>query len=139
MKRCADCAIEKDEADFNKKGKWRQPYCKPCQRERNRQHYKANRTVYICRAKAKKVACRDLLRKLKDKPCRDCGVQYEWFVMQFDHLPGHQKVLAMAQAANDASERLILEEAEKCDVVCANCHARRTHQRKFTEVWLSQV
>jgi len=47
--------------------------------------------------------------------------------MQFDHLSDKEFVLAKARLF---SKKKILEEIHKCEVVCANCHAERTHKRR---------
>jgi hypothetical protein len=48
--------------------------------------------------------------------------------MDFDHRPGAKKRAVVSDLLN--SPRL-LEEALKCDVVCANCHRERTHRRRL--------
>lgn len=57
--------------------------------------------------------------------CQDCGMfpkQPE--VLDFDHVRG-QKVTEVSLMRNSTLEALV-EEIEKCDVVCANCHRIRT-------------
>jgi hypothetical protein len=73
----------------------------------------------------------ELVRSLKHRPCADCGVQYPFYVMQFDHVPARGKKLFGLAVGDLAarSEKQILLEVAKCDVVCSNCHASRTYQR----------
>jgi hypothetical protein len=59
----------------------------------------------------------------------DCGNRYPPWVMQFDHLPGVKKEANVGQMIRCSRESILLE-ALKCDVVCANCHAIRTHARR---------
>lgn len=66
-----------------------------------------------------------LIRSAKEQPCADCGVQYPYWVMQFDHVRG-AKVANLSKCW--ASTGKILEEIGKCDIVCANCHANRTYK-----------
>ena len=56
--------------------------------------------------------------------------------MQFDHVPERgQKFMDVADMINHCyGMKKILEEMDKCDVVCANCHAVRTHNRKLAPV-----
>lgn len=68
-----------------------------------------------------------IIKAAKSRPCADCGRQYPSYVMQFDHL--RDKDFSIGQRGRNRSRRLLLAEIEKCDVVCANCHAERTHQR----------
>ncbi len=64
---------------------------------------------------------------LKNHPCIDCGEQ-DIVVLEFDHL--RDKDLSISQMmAKGRSWVSILIEIEKCEVVCANCHKRRTAKR----------
>lgn len=67
-----------------------------------------------------------LIRSAKERPCADCGIQYPYWVMQFDHVRGI-KVINLSKCYL-ATTGKILGEINKCDVVCANCHANRTHK-----------
>lgn len=80
---------------------------------------------------AQKERYRKILQQAKDKPCMDCGTKYPAYVMQFDHRPGETKRfnIGMMVSHRPAME-LFLAEIAKCDVVCANCHAERTWQRR---------
>jgi 5-methylcytosine-specific restriction endonuclease McrA len=90
-------------------------------------HYHKNRQRYIDTAKRNKVRMREYVRSLKEKPCTDCSVQYPYYVMHFDHL--HSKEYDIATLVNYNNRGKIESEIAKCEVVCANCHAQRTHQR----------
>jgi hypothetical protein len=48
-------------------------------------------------------------------------------VLDFDHLG--DKRFNISQALPDRNWAAILAEIEKCEVVCANCHRRRTARR----------
>ena len=68
----------------------------------------------------------------KSVPCTDCGVAYPPYVMQFDHVPNRgPKLFNISEAVRDGTWTVeqVKAEAEKCDIVCANCHAVRTHTR----------
>lgn len=83
------------------------------------------------RALAVSAERRDYVNACKSRACLDCGIRYPPYVMQFDHVRG-RKVKAVATLARDSVsiDRLSAEMA-KCDVVCANCHAERTHRRQL--------
>jgi hypothetical protein len=72
---------------------------------------------------------RSLIATIKlDQGCADCGYDADPVALQFDHLPGFEKrrkVGAMMQHSIEA----ILDEIDKCEVVCSNCHAVRTWRR----------
>jgi hypothetical protein len=74
---------------------------------------------------------RKMLHQLKDSSCKDCGVCYPPYVMHFDHVPGRgEKAFDIGKSFYMYSVEKLLAEIAKCDLVCANCHAERTHQRK---------
>lgn len=74
---------------------------------------------------------RDLLNQLKDKPCADCGVRYHPWVMDFDHRDPAAKSFVLSTASAHRRVAAIVEEAAKCDVVCANCHRMRTYRQRY--------
>lgn len=76
---------------------------------------------------------RQFIQILKDKPCADCHIKYGYWVMQFDHRPGEIKLFNIGSSGVHKSRTLLLKEVAKCDLVCSNCHANRTHQRRIGE------
>jgi hypothetical protein len=58
--------------------------------------------------------------------CADCGYNHFPEALQFDHIP--ERGPKLFNVANRTNRRwsLVLAEIEKCEVVCANCHAVRT-------------
>lgn len=142
MKTCTSCGESKDLAQFNKKGPGRHDcYCKSCRSTYWKSYYskETNKTRHISQskghAKTRYQKIRALLNQLKDKPCSDCGGTFGWWVMQFDHLDPETKAMEVARMVTHGySERAILDEVAKCELVCANCHADRTHRRLQCEV-----
>ena len=61
--------------------------------------------------------------------CTDCSVAYPPYVMQFDHKDPAEKEFKLSSGSIKSFERT-LEEAKKCDLVCGNCHAERTHRQR---------
>jgi len=78
---------------------------------------------------------RRLIRQAKDVPCADCSQRYPHYVMDFDHRTGEKKFFNISVAGGQTrlSWERIAEEIAKCDVVCANCHRIRTHERRIAE------
>lgn len=101
----------------------------PRNREAKLRHYYSNKEAYYERSKKQREEIRTFLQAVKSYPCLDCGVTYPYYVMQFDHRPDEVKVLTPARLVNCGSWKKVVDEIMKCDVVCANCHAERTHQR----------
>lgn len=63
-----------------------------------------------------------------EKGCADCGYNKSAEALQFDHLPGHIKEFGLS--ASFMGKDKTWKEVEKCQVVCANCHAIRTAKRR---------
>ena len=62
------------------------------------------------------------------KGCADCK-ETDPIVLEFDHLKDKEDdVSKMLYSARPWC--VVLREIEKCDVVCRNCHARRTFSRR---------
>lgn len=72
---------------------------------------------------------RNLIAEIKDVPCADCGVKYPPYVMDFDHVSG-DKEFNIGSKSHGRSVEKVLEEISKCEIVCANCHRIRTHERR---------
>lgn len=92
-------------------------------RERNPDRSKDSRSRYY-------RIRRQMIDDAKSVPCTDCGVQYPPYVMQFDHLDPQKKLKGVGQLVSH-SEDAIRAEIAKCEVVCANCHAERTHRQRL--------
>ena len=75
-----------------------------------------------------RLRIRQYVREVKESsPCTDCGVSYPYYVMQFDHT-GTNKIFNVGTISNRTLSAIQMEIA-KCELVCANCHAIRTHNR----------
>src|SRR6266498_46480 len=70
-------------------------------------------------------------RGLKDnKPCTDCKIVYPYYIMQWDHIgPKTWNKRYRAVVHMGLSREATLKELENCELVCANCHAKRTWER----------
>lgn len=73
------------------------------------------------------VTNREIIRAAKEVPCADCGIEYPYYVMQFDHLG--EKKFNIGQTGPSCAREKLLAEIAKCEVVCANCHSERSYQR----------
>ena len=92
-------------------------------RERDPEAAKATKHRYIAKSRA-------AVHEAKKQPCVDCGIGYPYYVMEFDHLDAKTKHFNVGAGVTCASYERLIAEIAKCEVVCANCHAERTHQRK---------
>jgi hypothetical protein len=69
---------------------------------------------------------RTLLDELKQQPCADCGGAFPLACMEFDHRDPTTKAGLVPQLTGRVGIAKLLEEIAKCDIVCANCHRKRT-------------
>ena len=109
----------------------RDNYCRPCRAAYKQEHYARNRQRYIDDAQRRRRALvaertTELLEFLLSHPCADCG-EADPLVLEFDHRS--DKSFNVSKGLRDHSWPAVLAEIAKCDVVCANCHRRRTARR----------
>lgn len=116
--------------------------CASCRSAYGREHYLANRRKYIdaeARRKRERAELRTryLLEFFRSHPCADCG-ETDPVVLEFDHL--RDKRFEVTNQFASRNWQRILDEIAKCEVVCANCHKRRTASRAgYLRAVLSQV
>ena len=144
MRICSKCHKAKELTEFylRKKGPRageHYSHCKDCLRTRGKSYYRSNHIRQLALANQRNRSRRRELRKyvnsLKNRPCVDCGNSYSTYVMDFDHRKGYRKKGNIGTLVNQSnlSKENILDEINKCDLVCANCHRIRTYKRKSLE------
>ena len=134
MRRCGRCGEVKklDEYAWRRKARGqRDNYCRPCRAAYKQEHYCLNRERYIKAAVRRRAALAAeraafLVEYFGLHPCVDCG-ESDPVVLEFDHLG--DKSFNIAKGLRDRSWEALVDEMAKCDVVCANCHRRRTAVR----------
>lgn len=127
MKKCHKCKVEKELADFpvnRVKKDGRSETCLVCKREYNRLHYAANKKYYVDKAQIAKERTRRLFWELKSElSCKQCGQNHP-AALHFHHTDPSVKDTEISDAIGRSwSMTKILEEMQKCEVLCANCHA----------------
>ena len=130
QKVCCTCKELKPLTDFNKRKTakdGRQWSCREC----NKAYHYANwdRHMVQIRARSKERIARNqrfVIEYLRTHPCVDCG-ESDLVVLEFDHL--RDQVSGISRMIRNSELARIIDEIAKCDVVCANCHRRRTAQR----------
>ena len=123
-RRCSFCKETKPVADFHRDGSKEGGIgtrCRPCEVARNKMRAKRGTT--------KLHGLAAIVARAKDKPCADCRATYPPSVMDLDHRPGTDKLFDCSAIWGKTAVEL-LDEIEKCDVVCANCHRIRTATRR---------
>jgi hypothetical protein len=132
MKTCGRCGETKPLDQFHRSQRdGRQLWCKACRKEYDAQY--SRRTLARRRERRRHtrpsfIAWYVSLKAFK--PCTDCGQSFHHAAMQWDHLPGYEKVADLGTLSRRHSKAAVLAEIAKCELVCANCHAVRTFLRR---------
>jgi hypothetical protein len=107
------------------------PYKDPQKkREALQRWYQKHKHEQMARVKAASKKIRESVYAYKaERPCTDCGRHYPHYVMEFDHVRG-EKLANVADMINKNTSGGVWKEIEKCELVCANCHRCRTHDRR---------
>lgn len=127
---CTKCKFTFPKDSFpvlNKDTGKRHAMCSECKKEYDREYYAKNKNLHRKNENQKLLRKRNrnyIVNYLKQNPCKDCG-EDDFIVLEFDHLKDKDFNLADAGRSGYSLER-IKKEIAKCDVVCANCHRRRT-------------
>lgn len=64
------------------------------------------------------------------KCCADCGENYPYWMLEFDHLRDKEFTIGKFSSKTVDIEKIKIE-IEKCEVVCSNCHRNRTFNRNL--------
>jgi hypothetical protein len=95
-----------------------------------RDWYLRNKNLTYERTKQTREKRRNIIREIKESiPCKDCGVSYPYWVMQFDHIGTDEKIDTINTLLANSSMQVVMDEIAKCELVCSNCHATRTWKR----------
>lgn len=137
MKKCSKCKKELDEINFSKdcsRHDGLSNKCKDCQRKMTRKHYLKNKNVYKNRQRIRKLEHLEILNKIKeDSGCVICG-ESRVICLDFHHKNKNDKNFTISSNLGKSIDEL-LNEVEKCIVVCANCH-RIIHSEDYIEKFL---
>lgn len=134
MKTCTVCGDTKPAEDFHYKDKAkgeRRGTCKVCISKRQAKYWQTGKLRDgNYQSKKKRVeAGRDFIwQVLIENPCVDCG-ESDPIVLEFDHIGSDKIDNVSRMLTNFCGTELIKAEVAKCEVVCANCHRKRTAAR----------
>jgi hypothetical protein len=130
--RCGSCGEWKPLSEFNLRSKITRKLhttCKDCQRRFKRDFYIRDREVYLKKSALQKTEAIQRNRKLISEylarhPCVDCH-EADPAVLEFDHVEAKDRGIAQ-MVIDGVSWAKILQEIEKCEVRCVNCHRKKT-------------
>lgn len=69
---------------------------------------------------------------LSTHPCVDCG-ESDPAVLEFDHVRSSKRKEVTRLVRDGYGINALQQEISKCDVVCANCHKRRTYKDSWRD------
>jgi len=96
----------------------------------NLKYYQKNKKAQLVRNKSKRDLIRDFVHKYKEsRGCMDCGEKLPYYVLDLDHREPSEKEFTPSRLYKNGSWSVMRAELDKCDVVCANCHRIRTHEK----------
>jgi hypothetical protein len=135
LKRCSLCRSDKSITEFNKNKHRKdglQNVCRKCNRNRSRKYYSDNKEKHkkiVYQIKSSIISRNQIYvwEWLLKNPCVDCG-ETDIVALEFDHLKDKDKCISKS-VANGFSIKRLRKEMDKCEVVCSNCHRKRTAKR----------
>lgn len=115
--KCSKCQQEKTDNDFyirkdSKRGF--SSHCKKCHVTNMVERHRKSRLILIERFGGK---------------CVNCGFNAEPLILQFHHRDPNQKDFQISETVRFHLTSKLLEECNKCDLLCPNCHA--IHHLKY--------
>lgn len=113
-------------------------YCAPCKKERDKIRYLNNPSLKES-VLIKQSDIRTFLREYKEsKGCECCLKYFPYWQLDFDHVRGEKKFNISKASYTLFSFEALIEEIDKTQVVCANCHRDLTHQRMLEKKRLKE-
>lgn len=132
-KPCTKCKRLKVLADFpvRKRVKdGRASWCRECYKSNWEKRYYENHEHYrnshnASRNNIRRENAQRVFEYLSKNPCISCG-ESDPIVLEFDHRDRTTKLENISNLILNGSWQRIEKEIEKCDVLCANCHRRKS-------------
>lgn len=141
MRTCTKCSITKPESDFFVRDQTTgrlHAQCKGCYKQHRKTyyaaHYQKHKEAYLLRAKKRRKRPREefhinILTYLAYKRCVVCS-EDDIRVLELDHIDPSTKHFSISQAIKLGFKwEEVVGELKNCQVLCANCHKRRTAQQ----------
>lgn len=137
MKKCGNCKNIFEDSFFSirkyKNGKQvLRSYCKKCESLLKSNWYKKNKDLVHSRTKNHRAEIRNILWSIKDNLCcKNCG-ENNIYTLEFHHRDSRDKDFPLNLSWGYSKEK-VLNEIEKCDILCSNCH-RKIHRENDKDI-----
>ena len=119
--------------------------CKECEKIRDKIHYResiSRRDSVLETALNQKNRNLAIVNEARSCGCRKCGDK-RFYVLDFHHRNPEEKAGVIAHMIKSASEKGLIAELAKCDVLCANCHREFHYLNQETGIdyktWVSSL
>ncbi len=130
---CTKCKCEKDLLLFSAKNTskdGRASWCRTCFKANWEKRYYENHEHYRTSHNASRNKIRDqnaqkVFEYLANHSCVNCG-ESDPIVLEFDHRNRNDKIENISNLVTHSSWERVESEIQKCDVLCANCHRRKS-------------
>lgn len=137
---CNHCLKEKPVKEFSWRWKAlgkRQRTCRDCQKKQKNAWYKKNKETHKANVyqnkKAKIESGRAYIwEHLSVNGCIECG-ESDPRVLEFDHVRGKKRSEVTRLVRDGYSTDVIQKEIDKCVVICANCHKKKTYKGSWRD------
>lgn len=132
LKICVLCKASKSLEDFNKKQSsedGKQNICRDCNKKKSKDYYSKNKekhkkVIYKRRRKHVIALQQYTYDFLKMHGCAICG-ENDPCCLDFDHLKNKNMLISKLISSGYSFSNL-KKEIDKCQILCANCHRRKT-------------
>lgn len=132
LKTCSKCKQQLGRDLFNLRRSAKdglQNWCKQCHRNCQNNYYKRDdhyKTRVKLAADKNRLAKRQQLSEILKSGCVNCG-ESDPIVLEFDHIDPATKFMEVGNMMQSGyAWNKVLEEISKCQILCANCHRRKT-------------
>ncbi len=127
MKKCTQCNLTKVLELFpwkDKKAGKRTAECKECQVKRRRSFYLRHKNQELARNLDRKKQQIEWFQQYKiGLRCVRCGYDKHPAAIDFHHRDPQTKQFNISRMPHEGySQKRILNEIKKCDIICSNCH-----------------
>ena len=100
------------------------------------------RTKHLENVTRNNARCRNIMRQfvwnyLKQHPCVVCG-ESDPILLEFDHVDAKNKDNEISGLISTSTNiNILVEEIKKCQVLCSNCHQRKTSKefKHWKYIW----
>lgn len=105
--------------------------CVSCQKLYRQEHYNKNKQKYIDKAKLKRIEYRERWKEYKKTlKCNRCTENHP-ACLCFHHSDQSTKEHTVSWLVVNGSFESLMKEVDKCEVLCANCHAKEHWSENF--------